>query len=402
MTECSWPMLERHKFEFDGNRYEAVVWQEDSELAYDMLTEWSPFAFFYKMRNSRMPPHMEDHWRWGVVGPRWGERVEQLTKLYKASERLKDLCDEYEELAEEVENQWPTDHVGRALRDEFDTDDVGGLRSVLEMYVDKLSDILDAWRELSEAATSDLSVTPAVACYDACKFVAEDLHSLWACSDVPPAEDVGDGEPFRQVMTLGTSMADSLAALVMASYDGEGVSVLGENATKLVGTLDDLLYHPEYGMDNCTPLCADALKVVLSDDADVPLEGEDLAVWPLYCYQHGGLAMSTSKFSCGWDSGQVGWVAVSRTMYADAGWKEPIDQAAAEFAEMLGKFLDGGVYDYRVYKLDENGDWHDDQEDSPRDVVNPWEYMTAKDLAEMFVAEELRVKADKDRRSVTD
>lgn len=31
-------------------------------------------------------------------------------------------------------------------------------------------------------------------------------------------------------------------------------------------------------------------------------------ILPLYLYDHSGITMSTSKFSCPWDSGQVGWI----------------------------------------------------------------------------------------------
>jgi len=33
---------------------------------------------------------------------------------------------------------------------------------------------------------------------------------------------------------------------------------------------------------------------------------DDLAI-PIYIYQHGSIALSTTPFSCPWDSGQVGW-----------------------------------------------------------------------------------------------
>lgn len=42
-------------------------------------------------------------------------------------------------------------------------------------------------------------------------------------------------------------------------------------------------------------------------------EGEEiLALLPLYLYDHSGITMSTGPFSCGWDSGQVGWAYVTR------------------------------------------------------------------------------------------
>jgi hypothetical protein len=36
-----------------------------------------------------------------------------------------------------------------------------------------------------------------------------------------------------------------------------------------------------------------------------------IEVLPLYLYDHSGITMSTSPFSCGWDSGQVGYIYVT-------------------------------------------------------------------------------------------
>jgi hypothetical protein len=39
----------------------------------------------------------------------------------------------------------------------------------------------------------------------------------------------------------------------------------------------------------------------------------DIAViLPLYLYDHSGITMSTTPFSCPWDSGQVGWIYVTK------------------------------------------------------------------------------------------
>jgi hypothetical protein len=37
---------------------------------------------------------------------------------------------------------------------------------------------------------------------------------------------------------------------------------------------------------------------------------ENAIILPLYLYDHSGLAMNTTGFSCPWDSGQVGWIYV--------------------------------------------------------------------------------------------
>jgi hypothetical protein len=41
-------------------------------------------------------------------------------------------------------------------------------------------------------------------------------------------------------------------------------------------------------------------------------KGRDLVLLPLYLYDHSGITMNTTGFSCPWDSGQVGWIYVER------------------------------------------------------------------------------------------
>jgi hypothetical protein len=41
-------------------------------------------------------------------------------------------------------------------------------------------------------------------------------------------------------------------------------------------------------------------------------QGDNVIALPLYLYDHGGITMSTGSFSCPWDSGQVGWIYVTK------------------------------------------------------------------------------------------
>jgi hypothetical protein len=67
---------------------------------------------------------------------------------------------------------------------------------------------------------------------------------------------------------------------------------------------------------------------------------------PLYMYDHSGITIKTSPFSCPWDSGQIGFVLITK------------EQAKKEFAykritkkaiEQLDKNLEGEVKDYDAY-----------------------------------------------------
>jgi hypothetical protein len=90
-------------------------------------------------------------------------------------------------------------------------------------------------------------------------------------------------------------------------------------------------------------------------------------ILPLYIYDHGGITMNTTGFSCGWDSGQVGWIFVSKEKVK----KESIDENKVEEylkgeVETYDQYLTGDVYGYRVSKIDvcDKGCEHKEQVDS--------------------------------------
>lgn len=84
-------------------------------------------------------------------------------------------------------------------------------------------------------------------------------------------------------------------------------------------------------------------------------------ILPLYLYDHSGITISLSPFSCPWDSGQVGFVIVRREkMLQEFGGKkftQSLKDKALRLAEgeveTYDKHLRGEVYGY---KIDEDGD----------------------------------------------
>jgi len=81
---------------------------------------------------------------------------------------------------------------------------------------------------------------------------------------------------------------------------------------------------------------------------------------PLYLYDHSGITMSTSPFSCGWDSGQVGWIVVSKEKVRKEYnvkriTQEIIDkvtQCLESEVKTYDQYLTGDVYGYEIYKVD--------------------------------------------------
>ncbi len=84
-------------------------------------------------------------------------------------------------------------------------------------------------------------------------------------------------------------------------------------------------------------------------------------VLPLYLYDHSGITISLSPFSCPWDSGQVGFVIIRRQkMLSEFGAKKffsLLKKRAHDIAEAevqtYDQFLRGEIYGYQI---DKDGD----------------------------------------------
>lgn len=89
---------------------------------------------------------------------------------------------------------------------------------------------------------------------------------------------------------------------------------------------------------------------------------EKKAVWmPLFLYDHSGITMSTAPFSCPWDSGQVGVVAISREEILrqynrrrmSGHLEDLVRQAMKSEVEVYDQYLRGDVYCYDIVALDD-------------------------------------------------
>ena len=120
------------------------------------------------------------------------------------------------------------------------------------------------------------------------------------------------------------------------------------------GTGDEPGAEPE-GDYNLVPDCAHCDGTGLIPDEEVmDLVGKTHYILPLYLYDHSGITISTGRFSCPWDSGQVGWIYISIEKAAQEGWKTPEQAYKAMQAEVEGydHYLTGRCYGYVVEDAD--------------------------------------------------
>lgn len=81
----------------------------------------------------------------------------------------------------------------------------------------------------------------------------------------------------------------------------------------------------------------------------VDRSGPLAAILPVYMLDHSGLAISTSPFSCPWDSGQIGFIFVTVEKMEE----EKLDVSQAQTflegeVETYHQYLSGDVYGYKI------------------------------------------------------
>jgi hypothetical protein len=100
-------------------------------------------------------------------------------------------------------------------------------------------------------------------------------------------------------------------------------------------------------------------------------------IMPLYMYDHSGLCINTSGFHCPWDSGQIGWIFITRKSVLDTWgknfWKKDFETISQTLNTTLQneldsyqKYLNGEAYGYEIYSIlsDEDGKEFEEFEDS--------------------------------------
>lgn len=111
----------------------------------------------------------------------------------------------------------------------------------------------------------------------------------------------------------------------------------------------------------------DDFEKQLKKDYDNPF------ILPVYMYDHSGIAINTVGFNCPWDSGQIGFVLITkakvREIYQVKRITKKVKEKAYEYLNAsiteYGQYLSGQVYGYIVSKKneDEDGDEMGDGEE---------------------------------------
>lgn len=91
-------------------------------------------------------------------------------------------------------------------------------------------------------------------------------------------------------------------------------------------------------------------------------EENPAVILPLYMYDHSGITIRTTPFSCRWDSGQIGFILVSKKKALEefggkivtAKLKERIEKILEGEVETYSQYVEGDVYGFQIVDEDDN------------------------------------------------
>lgn len=123
--------------------------------------------------------------------------------------------------------------------------------------------------------------------------------------------------------------------------------------------------------------------------AKIVKDHQPVAIFPVYLYDHSGLSLSTAPFSCPWDSGQVGYIFVTRDEVLDryavkritAKIRQQVERALEAAIKEYSLYANGDCYAYEIYEGGElvdscSGFFTDDIEELFRSAGEPWTQST--------------------------
>jgi hypothetical protein len=112
-------------------------------------------------------------------------------------------------------------------------------------------------------------------------------------------------------------------------------------------------FHNRYDLGDKTNFSTDMFDSWAELERLLIEEENAHTVLPIYMYDHSGITISSSPFGCRWDSGQVGFIYVTRDKVID---EKITDASVIDFLrceiETYDKYLRGEVYQYRVNRID--------------------------------------------------
>lgn len=135
-----------------------------------------------------------------------------------------------------------------------------------------------------------------------------------------------------------------------------------DNATKIY------CFHNRYDLGDKHDHTSDEFESFEEFKEHLIAEHDVLVIKPLYMYDHSGQTVSTGSFSCRFDSGQVGWVFVTKKEAEANGWDEKrCEEVIDEDVKYYDRYVCGeSAYMFTISgpDLDDSCSGFDDESDA--------------------------------------
>lgn len=143
--------------------------------------------------------------------------------------------------------------------------------------------------------------------------------------------------------------------------------------------LDEYPENPRDMYDHDTTIVYSSSRYCLGDENIAPEDfvmPDNVYAFPVYAYVHSGVELSLSRDVTaldpqGWDSGQSGWMYISKDKAASEA--EAFELCAGELNEFEA-YLNGDVYGYRLYAVPDDADPDTVEVDECRELDSCWGY----------------------------
>lgn len=114
-------------------------------------------------------------------------------------------------------------------------------------------------------------------------------------------------------------------------------------------------FHNRYGLGDKTDLKESMFDGWKELEKHLREEEEATHLLPLFLYDHSGITMNTTGFSCGFDSGQVGFIyATQKTIETLGVPLDDVEKQLRQEVETYDQFITGNVWGYIIE--DEDGE----------------------------------------------
>ena len=129
--------------------------------------------------------------------------------------------------------------------------------------------------------------------------------------------------------------------------------------------VDFICFHRNYSLGNNKNFSSSDYNSFTEMEKAIKKQEKPLVILPLFMYEHSGITLSTTPFSCRFDSGQLGFVFISKTKFDEMfgkeckGKKKLAADIIKQAVEIYSNYVNGDTYHVNIL---ENGKYYDEIE----------------------------------------